>query len=114
MPVVQCPHCEHNTGDVANEVGAILLKDHLDRSHPVAPVPKAPALRQPEIKAGVSSEEWDAFRCQWDLYLKSSNINAANAPVYALSCCDFALTASVQKMHPKITEKPIGDVLELI
>ena len=42
MPVINCPYCKHTMEDVADAVGVILLKDHLDRTHPVAPVPKAP------------------------------------------------------------------------
>ena len=116
MPDVRCPKpaCEFQTGNVGDAMGAVLMANHLQESHPIAATPKAPTFRAPEVKMGVYAEEWAAFERQWDVYRDSANVPAAKASVYLLNCCESVLMANIQKEDQNIATKSVDEVMAAI
>ena len=99
MPIQHCPYpgCEYATEDVKDELAAILLKIHFDGSHstPQGKPAKPPSVKQPEIKGGGTSEEWQYFLTRWTEYKVATKVSGVDLIIQLLDCCSDTLRKEV-------------------
>ena len=109
MPDVTCHKtgCTFTTRDVSDAMAATIMGHHLLEAHPIAAPPKAPTFKAPELASGITSEQWESFKLEWDVYMESAAVPTARASAYLLNCCDQALKATIQKEDPTFTTKKL-------
>ena len=115
MVVVECPapNCTYATPDLPAEAIAPLLNLHaLTHSSPQIHASRGPRLNRPTIDVGVDEETWNAFVRRWETFKLGSDISDAAAPTQLFQCTSDALGDLLLKSDPKLTTRPMKDVLK--
>ena len=122
MPKHRCPFpgCDYETGDVKDELAAVLLSVHSNGthvSHPTAPVTSAKVekVRRPTISSAGSSEDWSYFLTRWQDYAEATKITGRDRVVQLLECCDEQLRKDLTRnAGGSLTDKSTEEVMEAI
>ena len=113
MVVVACPleGCEFKTQDVEPAVVAVLLQIHATSHTANGGAAKGPNLVRPRIDMGADEEAWNTFILRWNNFRIGPNIGDSTAPVQLLQCAGDDLSEMLLKADPRISTRPIDDVL---
>ena len=117
MVIVSCPAsgCSFRTDDLPPEIVVSLLNIHaLEHSRPQIQASRGPKLNRPTIDVGVDEETWNAFVRRWETFKLGSDISDDVAPTQLFQCTSEALGDLLLKSDPKLTTRPIKDVLKVI
>ena len=117
MVIVKCPAsgCPFRTDDLSSEIVVSLLNIHaLEHSRPQIQASRCPKLNRPTIDVGVDEETWNVFVRRWETFKLGSDISNNTAPTQLFQCTNEALGDLLLKSDPKLTTRPIKDVLKVI
>ena len=121
MTVLNCPLCDYATPDVECVGAASILSAHaISHQQPPQAAPaavirnRAPKLERPKVKAGITSEEWNAYFRRWSTYRTGSDIGDDIASSQLLECATEDLKDIVLRAHPTFTSKNIDEAVKLL
>ena len=117
MVVVACPisGCTYKTDDLPAEIIGPLLNCHaLEHSRPQIHASRGPKLNRPTIDIGVDEETWNAFFRRWETFKLGSDISDEAASTQLFQCTSEALGDLLLKSDPRLTTRPLKDVLKIM
>ena len=116
---IKCPisGCDYSTGCLPQAVAVVLLSTHAI-SHNQQPTTSraasGPKLDRPKVSLGISMEDWNLFLRKWKVFLSGSGISEEFAPAQLFQCADDALSDSLLKVDPNITDQPLSIIMDMM
>ena len=122
MPVLTCPRCNREFGDVdtSEAVALAYLKIHAgEHDAPVAaaavPAPRnVPRFERPKISLRSSEETWIGFKTRWDMFKRGTTLSAEETAKHLFQCCDESLGNAVLKAFPSAATNTEQQLLQAI
>ena len=69
-------------------------------------------FERPKVNIGVSTEEWNVFTRQWEVFRTGSGIDEASAPSQLFQCAENELGDSLLKANPDAASSTLPDLLD--
>lgn len=113
---LQCeaPDCQEvkRADDIATCVALMQLhQKNVHDSATAAHLQKAPPLNRPELRQGVTDEDWEAFSRRWDLFRHSMTLAPRQIAAQLLACCEPELEIALFREDPFISAKSETEIL---
>ena len=68
---------------------------------------KAPAIKLPQLHSGMTSQQFQKFRIDWEVFVRITNMPPAQTNIQLYKCADEAVQTSIINMYPKFfSEEP--------
>lgn len=114
--------CVYETGDVADELAAVLISVHAKGAHtsPAADgtstqTARIKKVRRPTISSAGTSEEWSYFMTRWTDYAEARKVQGKDKVIQLLECCEEQLRKDLTRnAGGSLTNKTEKEVLEAI
>ena len=118
MPNVQCPvpDCGYSTGEMETAIVAALLVAHasVHTVHASFPSRRPPKVDRPRLTDNIDDVGWNAFRQDWETFVRANNVADADQSIQLFSCCDGDLKTKVTSICPDVYAKTLTDLMTLL
>ena len=126
MPSHKCPFtdCNFESGEVNDDLAAMLLKIHFAAAHTPTTNPAENAnlastannaarvqkVSRPTASLGMTSEEWSYFLTRWNNYVEATQVTGKEKIIQLLECCEEDLRKDLTRTAGRTEENVLANM----